>query len=292
MPSSSLSDDAQLANATRRAACGRARRADLHGSDVADQRRHRHRAGAGGRHDRRRIAAARGVGAARRQARRPRIGAPLRAADPRGACRAALFPARIGSGDRDKTRSTFTISRSSPPKAAAWSASKRCCAGRIRRAGAIAPSLFIPLAEESGLMIELGEIVLRRALADGARWPDLFVSVNLSPVQMRSRGLVDLVSRGARGNRHAGVARRARSHRRRSHRRSGRDPAQARSLARARRLDRARRFRHRLFELELSAKISVRPAQDRSQPLSLRSAPPAMPAPSSSRSSRSAMRSA
>jgi diguanylate cyclase (GGDEF)-like protein len=60
--------------------------------------------------------------------------------------------------------------------------------------GAIAPAVFIPLAEESGLMIALGELVLRRALKDGARWPDLFVSVNLSPVQIRSRGLVDLVA--------------------------------------------------------------------------------------------------
>jgi EAL domain-containing protein (putative c-di-GMP-specific phosphodiesterase class I) len=59
--------------------------------------------------------------------------------------------------------------------------------------GAIAPSVFIPLAEESGLMIQLGELVLRRALADGARWPDLFVAVNLSPVQIRSQGLVELV---------------------------------------------------------------------------------------------------
>jgi len=59
--------------------------------------------------------------------------------------------------------------------------------------GPIAPSMFIPLAEQSGLMNKLGELVLRRALADGARWSDLFVSVNLSPVQMRSPGLVDLV---------------------------------------------------------------------------------------------------
>jgi diguanylate cyclase (GGDEF)-like protein len=59
--------------------------------------------------------------------------------------------------------------------------------------GAIPPSLFIPLAEESGLMVELGEIALRRALSDGARWPNLFVSVNLSPVQIRSRGLVELL---------------------------------------------------------------------------------------------------
>jgi diguanylate cyclase (GGDEF)-like protein len=57
--------------------------------------------------------------------------------------------------------------------------------------GAIPPSMFIPLAEESGLMVELGEIALRRALSDGARWPELFVSVNLSPVQMRSRTLVE-----------------------------------------------------------------------------------------------------
>jgi diguanylate cyclase (GGDEF)-like protein len=59
--------------------------------------------------------------------------------------------------------------------------------------GPIAPSLFIPLAEESGLMNVLGELVLRRALADGARWKDLFVSVNLSPVQIRSPGLLDLI---------------------------------------------------------------------------------------------------
>ncbi len=59
--------------------------------------------------------------------------------------------------------------------------------------GAIAPSLFIPLAEESGLMIRLGELVLRRALADGARWGNIFVAVNLSPVQIRSGGLIDLV---------------------------------------------------------------------------------------------------
>jgi len=59
--------------------------------------------------------------------------------------------------------------------------------------GAIAPSLFIPLAEESGLMAQLGEIVLRRALADAARWPALSVAVNLSPLQIRERSLVALV---------------------------------------------------------------------------------------------------
>ncbi len=59
--------------------------------------------------------------------------------------------------------------------------------------GAIAPSVFIPLAEQNGLMGRLGAIVLRRALADAVRWPDVFVAVNLSPVQIRDPRLVALV---------------------------------------------------------------------------------------------------
>ncbi len=60
--------------------------------------------------------------------------------------------------------------------------------------GAIAPSVFIPLAEQSGLMSRLGETVLRRALADAARWPELTIAVNLSPLQIRDGRLVDLVA--------------------------------------------------------------------------------------------------
>jgi diguanylate cyclase (GGDEF)-like protein len=60
--------------------------------------------------------------------------------------------------------------------------------------GLIAPSVFIPLAEQSGLMSQLGEFVLRRALSDGARWPTLSVAVNLSPLQIRDLWLVDLVA--------------------------------------------------------------------------------------------------
>jgi diguanylate cyclase (GGDEF)-like protein len=59
--------------------------------------------------------------------------------------------------------------------------------------GAVPPSVFIPLAEQSGLMSQLGEIVLRRALSDAARWPSLTVAVNLSPVQIHDRWLVGLV---------------------------------------------------------------------------------------------------
>jgi diguanylate cyclase (GGDEF)-like protein len=60
--------------------------------------------------------------------------------------------------------------------------------------GPIAPSVFIPLAEQSGLMPQLGEFVLRRALTDGARWPNLTVAVNLSPLQIRDPKLVGLIA--------------------------------------------------------------------------------------------------
>lgn len=60
--------------------------------------------------------------------------------------------------------------------------------------GAVPPSLFVPVAEEAGLMDRLGELVLRRAVADAARWRDLYVSVNLSPVQVRSHQFADVVS--------------------------------------------------------------------------------------------------
>jgi len=59
--------------------------------------------------------------------------------------------------------------------------------------GAIAPAVFVPLAEQSGLMPQLGEFVLRRALRDGARWPKLSISVNLSALQIRDRGIVALI---------------------------------------------------------------------------------------------------
>ena len=60
--------------------------------------------------------------------------------------------------------------------------------------GMIPPAEFIPIAEQTGLMVQLGEFVLRRALADAVRWKDVYVAVNISPYQMRDRGLVSLVA--------------------------------------------------------------------------------------------------
>ncbi len=60
--------------------------------------------------------------------------------------------------------------------------------------GMIAPADFIPLAEEIGLIVPLGEWVLRQACTEAMRWPpDLKVAVNLSPAQFRNRGVVQAV---------------------------------------------------------------------------------------------------
>lgn len=54
---------------------------------------------------------------------------------------------------------------------------------------------FIPVAEESGLIVRLGEWVLRTACRSAAKWPDFVkIAVNLSPVQFCSRGLVAMVT--------------------------------------------------------------------------------------------------
>ncbi len=60
--------------------------------------------------------------------------------------------------------------------------------------GPIPPMQFVAVAEHAGLMVRLGEFVLRRALSDARRWPDLYMAVNLSPVQVRDPALVELVS--------------------------------------------------------------------------------------------------
>ena len=60
--------------------------------------------------------------------------------------------------------------------------------------GMVSPAQFIPLAEETGLIVPLGEWVLRTACAEAAKWPDdLKIAINLSPVQFRSPELVPVI---------------------------------------------------------------------------------------------------
>ena len=60
--------------------------------------------------------------------------------------------------------------------------------------GLIPPDQFIPLAEETGLIVPLGEWVIRQACDDAVSWPaDTVVSVNLSPVQFKQAELFDII---------------------------------------------------------------------------------------------------
>jgi diguanylate cyclase (GGDEF)-like protein/PAS domain S-box-containing protein len=60
--------------------------------------------------------------------------------------------------------------------------------------GYIPPDQFIPLAEETGLIVPIGEHVLQRACTDAATWlPHIRVSVNLSLVQFRKGNLLDVI---------------------------------------------------------------------------------------------------
>jgi diguanylate cyclase (GGDEF)-like protein len=62
--------------------------------------------------------------------------------------------------------------------------------------GRVAPDKFIPLAEETGLIVPLGEWILRRACADAVHWPaHIKVAVNLSPVQLAHPGLFESIQR-------------------------------------------------------------------------------------------------
>jgi EAL domain-containing protein (putative c-di-GMP-specific phosphodiesterase class I) len=58
---------------------------------------------------------------------------------------------------------------------------------RHPKRGMISPAEFIPVAEQIGLIDQLGEWVLRKACAEAATWPDnIKLAVNVSPVQFRS----------------------------------------------------------------------------------------------------------
>jgi diguanylate cyclase (GGDEF)-like protein len=60
--------------------------------------------------------------------------------------------------------------------------------------GLVAPGIFVPLTEESGLIVAMGEWILRAACREAASWPNrLQISVNLSPVQCRSDDIVRVV---------------------------------------------------------------------------------------------------
>lgn len=67
--------------------------------------------------------------------------------------------------------------------------------------GSIGPDIFIPIAEQTGLVVDLGEQILRQACSDMANWvrlvpgTDVIMSVNFSPVQFSRTNVPDTVAR-------------------------------------------------------------------------------------------------
>ncbi|WP_052223658.1 bifunctional diguanylate cyclase/phosphodiesterase [Novosphingobium malaysiense] len=59
--------------------------------------------------------------------------------------------------------------------------------------GDISPSVFIPLAEETGLIMAIGEIVMRKVFEETAHWQNVRIAINISAVQMRTPGFATRV---------------------------------------------------------------------------------------------------
>jgi diguanylate cyclase (GGDEF)-like protein len=57
--------------------------------------------------------------------------------------------------------------------------------------GTVSPAVFVPVAEDAGLIHDLGRFVVRQVCQDFARWPTLKVAVNISPVQLRDPNFVE-----------------------------------------------------------------------------------------------------
>lgn len=62
------------------------------------------------------------------------------------------------------------------------------------RRGAISPGVFVPIAEQSGLMVPLGTWMMRRVFTQCRDWPACDISINLSPLQIMAQGFVETIA--------------------------------------------------------------------------------------------------
>ena len=130
--------------------------------------------------------------------------------------------------------------------------------------GTVEPDQFIPIAEEIGLIVPLGERVLRRACMDAITWPPhVKVAVNLSALQFRAGKLLETVSSALAEFRPCARTARVRDHRIGAAAKERGQSGNAARVQEPRHLDRARRFRDWVFVAQLPALVPVRQDQDR-----------------------------
>ncbi len=65
------------------------------------------------------------------------------------------------------------------------------CRWNSPRHGFVPPDVFIPIAEEAGLMADLGRFVIDRAVSDSLRWPNLHTAINVSAAQLRAVSVLE-----------------------------------------------------------------------------------------------------
>ncbi len=56
--------------------------------------------------------------------------------------------------------------------------------------GAVSPDVFVAIAEETGMMADLGRFVIEQVFEDSKRWPQISTAINISPAQLRSASIV------------------------------------------------------------------------------------------------------
>ena len=130
--------------------------------------------------------------------------------------------------------------------------------------GPVAPSAFIPILEETGLIYEVGGMILRRACAACARWPDdIAVSVNLSAIQFREDHLNTTIIEALWPQDLIQIGSSLKSQNSNSVRRSYWRPQDPRLASKPRHSGFPGRFRNWLFQLRPSPQLPVRPHQNR-----------------------------
>ena len=137
-----------------------------------------------------------------------------------------------------------------------------------QRSDMISPLRFVPLAEEIGLIVPIGEWVLNSACLQAKSWQDaglknVRVAVNLSVRQMRETDLVRKIARTLEQHRPRSESAGAGDHRKPADAEQPRLGSLAARAERARRAPGAGRFRHRLLLFVLSEAVSSASAQDR-----------------------------